>query len=113
MRPRSGSAKAARMIPTHRTSSPRDERSRAFTAGHRTGAEPPASSIPLIRALVIIPALNEAATLPAVLEQLRREVPWADVVVVDDGSSDATVEVAKAGGATVLRLPFNLGIGGA
>jgi glycosyltransferase involved in cell wall biosynthesis len=83
------------------------------TAGHRTGAAPPASSIPGIRDLVIIPALNEAATLPAVLDQLRREVPWADVVVVDDGSSDATVTVAKAGGAIALRLPFNLGIGGA
>jgi glycosyltransferase involved in cell wall biosynthesis len=101
------------MIATHSPSNARDELWRAFTAGHRTGAAPPASSIPEIRALVIIPALNEAATLPAVLEQLRREVPWADVVVVDDGSSDATVDVAKAGGAIALRLPFNLGIGGA
>jgi glycosyltransferase involved in cell wall biosynthesis len=62
---------------------------------------------------VIIPALNEAATLPVVLERLHQEVPWADVVVVDDGSTDATAAVAAAGGATVLRLPFNLGIGGA
>jgi glycosyltransferase involved in cell wall biosynthesis len=66
-----------------------------------------------IRALVIIPALNEAATLPTVLDRLQREVPWADVVVVDDGSSDETADVARVGGATVLRLPFNLGIGGA
>ena len=60
-----------------------------------------------------MPALNEAATLPEVLDRLHREVPWADVVVVDDGSTDETAAVARAGGATVLSLPFNLGIGGA
>ena len=60
-----------------------------------------------------MPALNEAATLPAVLDRLHREVPWADVVVVDDGSTDATAAVGRAGGAIVLSLPFNLGIGGA
>jgi glycosyltransferase involved in cell wall biosynthesis len=66
-----------------------------------------------IRDLVIIPAFNEAATLPAVLKSLDRHLPDVDVVVVDDGSTDGTAEVARRGGATVLRLPFNLGIGGA
>ena len=66
-----------------------------------------------IRALVIIPAFNEAATLPSVLDALRTDAPQCDVVVVDDGSSDDTARVAKAGGAVVLSLPFNLGIGGA
>ncbi len=62
---------------------------------------------------MIIPAYNEAATLPAVLERLRVEVPTCDVVVIDDGSVDRTADAARSGGAVVLRLPFNLGIGGA
>lgn len=65
------------------------------------------------RALVIIPAKDEQAALPAVLADLHRNVPDADIVVVDDGSTDATARVAREGGATVLSLPFNLGIGGA
>lgn len=65
------------------------------------------------RLLVVIPAFNEEDALPGVLEELRRTRPDADIVVIDDGSSDATASVASAGGATALRLPFNLGIGGA
>src|SRR5213079_2282596 len=45
--------------------------------------------------------------------QIRRWAPDFDLLVVDDGSSDATAECARAAGATVIRLPFNLGIGGA
>lgn len=63
--------------------------------------------------LVIIPALNEEASLPRVLADLARSTEGLDIVVVDDGSTDRTAEVARAAGATVLRLPFNLGIGGA
>ncbi len=64
--------------------------------------------------LVIMPAFNEAATLPAVLADLRRTLPDVDVVVIDDGSADATATAAASvPGVTVLRLPFNLGIGGA
>jgi glycosyltransferase involved in cell wall biosynthesis len=66
-----------------------------------------------IRVLVIIPALNEAATLPAVLDSLHAAVPEYAVVVVDDGSTDGTADVARAHGSAVLVLPFNLGIGGA
>lgn len=66
-----------------------------------------------IRVLVIIPAWNEAATLPAVLGSLQTVAPACDVVVVDDGSTDGTAEAAASNGAVVLRLPFNLGIGGA
>ena len=54
------------------------------------------------RIAVVIPALNEEASLPKVLGDL----PWAllaEVVVVDNGSSDQTVQVAQAGGATVLH----------
>jgi len=66
-----------------------------------------------MRALVIVPAWNEDRDLPAVLEELRRVAPEWDVCVVDDGSADRTAAVAREGGATVLRLPMNLGIGGA
>jgi glycosyltransferase involved in cell wall biosynthesis len=64
-------------------------------------------------ALVIIPAYNEAESLPWVLEELRAERPDLDVVVVSDGSTDATAAVARRAGVPVLELPFNLGIGGA
>src|SRR6476620_6599451 len=59
-----------------------------------------------IRALVIIPALNEGAALPGVLKALQAEDASYDVVVVDDGSTDDTAAVAKAGGAVVLSLPY-------
>ncbi len=66
-----------------------------------------------MRAIAIIPAFNEEEALPAVLSELGRVRPDIDVVVVDDGSRDRTADVARTGGATVLRLPYNLGIGGA
>lgn len=63
--------------------------------------------------LLIIPAFNEAEALPGVLAELAELDLDHDVVVVDDGSTDDTAAVAGAGGAVVLELPFNLGIGGA
>lgn len=63
--------------------------------------------------LVVVPALNEEASVEAVLSDLRRLLPDVPCVVVDDGSSDATATVAEAAGAVVLRLPYNLGVGGA
>jgi glycosyltransferase involved in cell wall biosynthesis len=63
--------------------------------------------------LAVIPAYNEAHTLPSVIESLRREAPRFDLLVVDDGSTDQTAELAEAAGVPVLRQPFNLGIGGA
>jgi glycosyltransferase involved in cell wall biosynthesis len=65
------------------------------------------------RNLAIVPAHNEVGAIASTIEALRRWAPDFDVLVVDDGSSDATAERASAAGATVLRLPFNLGIGGA
>ena len=65
------------------------------------------------RLLVVVPAWNEQDTLPAVIAELRRCVPHADVLVVNDGSTDRTSEVAWAAGAQVLELPINLGVGGA
>jgi glycosyltransferase involved in cell wall biosynthesis len=64
------------------------------------------------RLLVIIPALNEEATIGAVVQDAR-ELLACDVLVVDDGSSDATARRAQDAGATVVRLPYNLGVGGA
>jgi glycosyltransferase involved in cell wall biosynthesis len=64
--------------------------------------------------LVLLPAFNEAARLPAVLAELERTLdePYR-AVVIDDGSRDATADVARAAGATVLELAFNLGYGAA
>lgn len=66
-----------------------------------------------LRRVAIVPALNEELALPAVIDELRAFDPGLDIVVVDDGSVDRTAAVAAAKGARVLRLPFNLGIGGA
>jgi len=65
------------------------------------------------RTLVVMPALNEEASIAGVLAELRSVAGIQDVLVVDDGSTDATAVVARAAGATVLELPFNLGVGGA
>lgn len=65
------------------------------------------------RTLVVIPALDEQEALPAVLARLAADLPELDVLVVDDGSTDRTAEVARAAGVHVVSLPFNLGIGGA
>ena len=65
------------------------------------------------RALVIIPAYNEEGSVGKVVEEVRTHLPQTDILVVSDGSTDRTSEKARASGATVLELPFNLGIGGA
>jgi glycosyltransferase involved in cell wall biosynthesis len=65
------------------------------------------------RTLAIIPAFNEAEAISATLTELRAALPECDVLVVDDGSTDGTAEIAAACGVAVIALPFNLGIGGA
>ena len=62
---------------------------------------------------VIIPAYNEADNIAQVLAEVREVYPDALIFVMDDGSMDATADIAQANGAHVLRLPVNLGIGGA
>jgi len=62
--------------------------------------------------LAIVPALNEEATLADVVKAIVTDLD-ADVVVIDDGSRDATGSVARSSGAVVLRHPFNLGVGAA
>jgi glycosyltransferase involved in cell wall biosynthesis len=61
----------------------------------------------------MVPAFNEEGSVVDVIETLNREVPEFDVVVIDDGSNDATAARARDAGATVISHPFNLGIGGA
>ncbi len=63
--------------------------------------------------LVIVPAYNEAEAIEATIRSIRQHAPNFDVLVVDDGSTDATFGRARGTGVAVLRLPFNLGIGGA
>jgi len=65
------------------------------------------------RNLAIVPAYNEAEAISTTIRAILQHASDFDVVVVDDGSTDATAERALTAGATVLRLPFNLGIGGA
>src|SRR3989442_8526764 len=63
--------------------------------------------------LAIVPAYNEEGSVGGVIDEIRAFDPGFEVVVVDDGSVDRTSAVAADHGAHVLRLPFNLGIGGA
>ena len=60
--------------------------------------------------VVFIPAWNEEENLPSVLDGLRERLPWADVLVVDDGSTDRTADVAREHGAAVLSLGSNRGL---
>jgi glycosyltransferase involved in cell wall biosynthesis len=73
---------------------------------------PAAAGIGFPRVLIIVPAFNEARSLPALLRALHSQCPGCDVVVIDDGSTDGTREVL-AGMARVVSLACNLGIGGA
>jgi glycosyltransferase involved in cell wall biosynthesis len=65
------------------------------------------------RNLAIVPAFNEVEAIATTVASIREAAPDFDVLVVDDGSRDATAEAAAEAGARVLRMPFNLGIGGA
>jgi len=66
-----------------------------------------------LKRIAIVPAFNEEGSVGAVIDEIRSFDPELEVVVVDDGSRDRTSAVAAARGAHVVRLPFNLGIGGA
>jgi glycosyltransferase involved in cell wall biosynthesis len=63
--------------------------------------------------VAIVPAWNESDVIGKVVDEIKAVDPSIDVVVVDDASSDDTAVVARRRGAIVLRLPFNVGIGGA
>jgi glycosyltransferase involved in cell wall biosynthesis len=80
-----------------------------------TGAAPRAGDARLaaLKRIAIVPAYNEAGSVARVIDEIRAFDPDFEVVVVDDGSVDRTAAVAAERGAEVVRLPFNLGIGGA
>jgi putative flippase GtrA len=96
--------------PSSRVTSYTPDRTRRIGehAGYRDGV-----SIEPSRLLVVIPAFNEEESVGQVVAEVRACLPDAGVLVVDDASSDGTRECALEGGAMVLTLPFNLGVGGA
>ena len=63
--------------------------------------------------LVVLPAFNEQEALPGVITRLQAVLPGAGVLVIDDGSADATAHAAREAGARLVQLPFNVGVGGA
>jgi glycosyltransferase involved in cell wall biosynthesis len=63
--------------------------------------------------LAVVPAYNEGGSITRVIRSLHERAPEFDVIVIDDGSTDDTSTQARTAGAVVVRLPFNLGIGGA
>ena len=66
-----------------------------------------------MKVLIIIPAYNEQENIERVVNEVIKENDWVDVVVINDGSKDNTLEKAKHTKAKVIDLPNNLGIGGA
>jgi glycosyltransferase involved in cell wall biosynthesis len=69
--------------------------------------------VDVVRRVAVVPAFNEEANVGRVVDEIRAVDPSLDIVVIDDGSYDGTAAAAQERGATVVRLPFNLGIGGA
>lgn len=65
------------------------------------------------RFLIFLPSWNEEATIHVVLTEIMELFPDTDILVIDDGSTDQTQEIAKNAGAKVLSLPINVGVGGA
>ncbi len=65
------------------------------------------------RPLIVVPAWNEVDTIACTIREIKTELPGLDILVVDDGSTDATARRAREAGASVAQLPFNLGVGGA
>lgn len=73
----------------------------------------PGDRYPRGTVLLVLPAYNEEASLASTVEACRQVVHREDVLIVDDGSTDRTPEVARGLGVRYARLPVNLGIGGA
>jgi hypothetical protein len=62
--------------------------------------------------MVIVPALNEAEAVGGVVRSIQQVLPSVPIVVIDDYSEDTTAAVAEQAGASVVRLPVHLGVGG-
>lgn len=62
---------------------------------------------------IVLPAKNEAAALVKVLPRLREAQPEAEIIVVDDGSTDQTREICQENGVTVVCQPYSMGNGAA
>jgi glycosyltransferase involved in cell wall biosynthesis len=76
--------------------------------------QPPATPTPVEhKTLVIMPAWNESEVIGTTVREVLEYGPECDVLVIDDGSRDNTAALAGEAGARVLRLPFNMGVGGA
>ena len=67
----------------------------------------------MIRKLVIIPAYNESASIVKTVNEIRKNAPDFDYVVINDCSSDATLQTLRENQMNYINLPVNLGIGGA
>ncbi|PIE24640.1 MAG: glycosyl transferase family 2 [Planctomycetota bacterium] len=65
------------------------------------------------RVLILVPAMNEEESLPKLFAELALRAPEYEILVIDDGSSDSTAQLALAAGCALLRHPFNLGYGAA
>jgi glycosyltransferase involved in cell wall biosynthesis len=76
-------------------------------------ADPVAPPGPPAGASIVIPACNEERTIGRIVDEIRKLDAGHEIIVVDDGSSDRTGEVARAAGATVIRHPYNIGYGAA
>ena len=63
------------------------------------------------KTLIVIPVFNEAGNIEGVIECIKKEVPYADILVVDDGSSDDTRDIAETSATWVISHPFNMGYG--
>lgn len=63
--------------------------------------------------VIIVPAYNEETTIGSVVSGIRNNIRAADIIVVNDGSTDRTESAARKSGASVINLPFNFGYGAA
>lgn len=63
--------------------------------------------------LAVMPALNEDESIAAIIQEIKHQLPWIPILVVDDGSTDRTRDISLTSGAQVLSMPFNVGVGGA
>ena len=72
--------------------------------------KPDRVTVPM-KILVIIPAFNEENTIRVIIDGIRTFLPRADILVVNDGSTDSTESIARGEGVFVLDHPYNMGIG--